>query len=50
METTENMLGGAIYNKDTYIGYLKVKKGGMKVVQGEIDNKIISKRNKILNK
>jgi hypothetical protein len=50
MDTTEDMTGGASYNKDTYIGYLKVKKGGMKLVPGEIDNTIISKRNNILSK
>jgi hypothetical protein len=37
------------YNKDTYIGYLKIKKGGMKIVSGEIDNSIISKRDDIIN-
>ena len=37
------------FNKDTYIGYLKIKKGGMKIIPGDIDNSIISKRNKILN-
>jgi hypothetical protein len=50
METTEDMLGGGSYNKDTYIGYLKMKKGGMKVVPGDLDNSIISKRNNILAK
>jgi len=29
METSETMIGGATYNKDTYIGYLKLKKGGV---------------------
>jgi hypothetical protein len=37
------------YNKNTYIGYLKMKKGGMKIIPGEVDNSIISKRNKIIN-
>jgi hypothetical protein len=37
------------YNKDTYIGYLKMKKGGMKIIPGDKDEKIINKRNKILN-
>jgi len=50
MDTTENMTGGATYNKDTYIGYLKMKKGGMKVIPGEMDNIIINKRNNILSK
>jgi hypothetical protein len=39
-------LGG--YNKDTYIGHLKLKNGGMKIVEGEEDNKIIEERNTIL--
>jgi hypothetical protein len=39
-------LGG--YNKDTYIGYLKLKNGGMKIVEGDEDNKIIEERNTIL--
>lgn len=50
MDTTEGMTGGASYNKDTYIGYLKVKKGGMKVIPGELDNEIINKRNNVLLK
>lgn len=37
------------YNKDTYIGYLKMKRGGMKIIPGDKDEKIINKRNKILN-
>ena len=37
------------YNKDTYIGFLKMKKGGMKIIPGEIDTNIIEKRNKVLN-
>ena len=39
----------AKYNKNTYIGFLKIKKGGMKIIPGDIDNSIISSRNKILN-
>jgi hypothetical protein len=35
-------------NKNTYIGYVKMKKGGMKIIPGDKDNKIISVRNKIL--
>jgi len=50
MDTTDNMLGGGEYNKDTYIGYLKMKKGGMKVIPGDIDKQIITKRNNILGK
>ena len=45
MDTTENMTGGASYNKDTYIGYLKLKNGGMKVIPGDVDNQIIQKVN-----
>jgi hypothetical protein len=41
--------GGSKYNKNTYIGYFKEKNGGIKIVPGEMDNKIISKRNKILS-
>ena len=36
------------YNKDTYIGFLKMKKGGMKIIPGNKDEKIIATRNKIL--
>ena len=49
MDTTENMTGGVSYNKDTYIGYLKLKNGGMKVIPGDLDNQIIQKRNNILS-
>jgi hypothetical protein len=42
-------MGKSKYNKDTYIGYLKMKDGGMKVIPGHDDNKIIEKRDKILN-
>ena len=39
------------YDKDTYIGYLKLKHGGMKIVPGEIDNSIIqfSGKNRLSN-
>ena len=37
------------YNKSTYIGFLKVKKGGMKIISGEMDTNIINERNKILS-
>ena len=50
MDTIETMTGGATYNKDTYIGFLKIKKGGMKVIPGEMDDLIITKRNNILSK
>jgi hypothetical protein len=36
------------YNKNTYIGYLKVQNGGIKVIPGDKDNKIIANRDKIL--
>jgi hypothetical protein len=53
MDTTNNLVGGGDsssekYNKNTYIGFLKMKKGGMKIIQGDKDEKIISIRNKIL--
>jgi hypothetical protein len=32
-----------------YIGHLKTKNGGIKILPGEKDNRIIQKRNKILN-
>ena len=38
-----------LYNKDTYIGYIKMKKGGMKIIPGNKDEQIIATRNKILN-
>jgi hypothetical protein len=50
MNTTTDLLGGASLNKDTYIGYLKIKNGGMKVIPGDIDNEIINKRNIVLEK
>jgi len=37
------------YNKSTYIGFLKMKKGGMKIIPGEMDTNIINERNKILS-
>ena len=37
------------YNKNTYIGYLKMKKGGMKIIPGEKDNLIINNRDTILS-
>jgi hypothetical protein len=36
------------YNKDTYIGYLKHQNGGIKIIPGDKDNKIIERRDKIL--
>jgi len=44
------MYGGGSFNKDTYIGFLKMKNGGIKVIPGELDDKIIAKRNNILDK
>jgi hypothetical protein len=54
MDTTNNFVGGGDsssekYNKDTYIGYLKMKKGGMKIISGDKDEQIIANRNKILS-
>ena len=37
------------YDKNTYIGYLKVFNGGMKVIPGDIDNKIIHNRDRIID-
>jgi hypothetical protein len=36
------------YNKNTYIGYLKLQNGGIKVIPGDRDNKIIGNRDKVL--
>jgi len=44
-----NSSENATYNKNTYIGYLKVKKGGMKIIPGDIDTTINNKRTKIIN-
>ena len=32
-ETFNNFTGGAEYNKNTYIGHLKIKNGGMKIIR-----------------
>jgi hypothetical protein len=37
-----------IYDKNTYIGYLKLMNGGMRIIPGDIDTKIINNRDKIL--
>jgi len=37
------------YDKNTYIGYLKLFNGGMKVIPGKIDNKIIHNRDRIID-
>jgi hypothetical protein len=49
MENTEDMIGGGKYDMSTYIGYLKIKNNGMKIIPGDIDNKIIKNRDNILN-
>ena len=49
MEISEFVGGESKYNSDTYIGYLKMKNGGMKIVPGHDDVKIINKRDQILN-
>jgi hypothetical protein len=54
MDIKNNFIGGGDsssekYNKDTYIGYLKMKKGGMKIISGYKDEQIIATRNKILS-
>jgi hypothetical protein len=48
MNDINNLFGGG-ENKKTYIGYVKVKDGDIKIIPGEKDNRIIHKRNKILN-
>jgi DNA-binding transcriptional ArsR family regulator len=47
-ETYNKFTGGAEYNKDTFIGHLKIKKGGMKIIKGEEDNNIKKERNIVL--
>lgn len=47
-ETYNKFTGGAEYNKDTYIGHLKLKKGGMKIVKGDDDDRIKKERNIVL--
>jgi len=47
-ETYNKFTGGAEYNKDTYIGHLKLKKGGMKIIKGEEDDNIKKERNIVL--
>ena len=42
------MEGGGKFDKSTYIGYLKIKNGGMKILPGKLDNKILKNRNNIL--
>ena len=36
-------------NNKTYIGYIKSKDGGIKIIPGQKDDNILAKRNKILN-
>jgi hypothetical protein len=40
--------GGAEYNKETYIGHLKLKHGGMKIIRDEHDKLIGKERNVVL--
>jgi hypothetical protein len=47
-ETYNKFTGGAEYNKDTYIGHLKLKNGGMKIVKGDDDDRIKKERNIVL--
>jgi hypothetical protein len=47
-ETYNKFTGGAEYNKDTYIGHLKLKNGGMKIVKGGDDDHIKKERNIVL--
>jgi hypothetical protein len=47
-ETYNKFTGGAEYNKDTYIGHLKLKNGGMKIVKSGDDNRIKKERNNVL--
>jgi len=44
----DNFIGGAEYNDSTYIGYLKIKNGGVKILPGNNDNKIIKSRDYVL--
>jgi hypothetical protein len=37
------------YNQTTYVGFLKIKKGGMKIIPGEKDDIIIKRRDNVLN-
>jgi hypothetical protein len=47
-ETYNKFTGGAEYNKDTYIGHLKLKNGGMKIVKSSDDDRIKKERNIVL--
>jgi hypothetical protein len=47
-ETFNNLTGGAEYNKNTYIGHLKIKKGGMKIIRDHHDKLIGKERNLVL--
>ena len=47
-----NFSGGdskSVYDKDTYIGHLKIKKGGMKIIGGTEDDNINQNREKVLD-
>jgi len=47
-ENFNNFTGGAEYNKNTYIGHLKIKNGGMKIIRDEHDKLIGKERNLVL--
>ena len=57
-ETFNNLIGGSInesefaggaeYNKETYIGHLKLKHGGMKIIRDAHDKQIGKERNVVL--
>ena len=47
-ETYNKFTGGAEYNKNTYIGHLKIKNGGMKIIKDEHDKLIGKERNIVL--
>jgi len=50
MDTNNQLVGGNLEKSSkVYIGNLKEKRGGIKIIPGDLDDKIISKRNKILN-
>lgn len=47
-ETYNKFTGGAEYNKNTYIGHLKIKNGGMKIIKDDHDKLIGKERNIVL--
>jgi hypothetical protein len=44
----DTFTGGAEHNDSTYIGFLKIKNGGIKIIKGGIDTKIIKSRDYVL--